>query len=145
LRDEEAVHEIADTLIDEIEKRFDLLPEGEVSRTRQGWPLAWKGRWAADQRLEFLKAISRFSSNYAPLFGRLLTPLVNGVRVAGPFQPTWNDGLQPRLVLLDGEGLGHTPKSSAAVSTSVSRRIESADAVLLVDSATQPMQAAPVA
>lgn len=145
LRDEVAVHEIADALMDEIEKRFELLPEGEISRTRQGWPLAWKGRWVPEERQEFLKAISRFSSNYAPLFGRLLTPLVNGVRVAGPFQPTWSGGLQPRLVLLDGEGLGHTPKSSAAVSTSVSRRIEGADAVLLVDSAAQPMQAAPVA
>ena len=64
---------------------------------------------------------------------------------AGPFTPTWNGSEVPKLVLLDGEGLGHTPKSSSAVSTVVSRRIETADAVLLVDSATQPMQAAPLA
>lgn len=51
----------------------------------------------------------------------------------------------PKLVLLDGEGMGHTPKSSSTVSTGVSKRIESADAVLLVDNATQPMQAAPLA
>jgi hypothetical protein len=55
------------------------------------------------------------------------------------------NGERPRLALLDGEGLGHTPKSSSAVSTDVSRRIEEADAVVLVDDATQPMQAAPVA
>jgi hypothetical protein len=48
-------------------------------------------------------------------------------------------------VLLDGEGLGHTPSTSASVSTTVSRRIGEVDAVLLVDSAAQPMQAAPVA
>jgi hypothetical protein len=47
-------------------------------------------------------------------------------------------------VLLDGEGLGHAPKTSSSVSTTVSRRIEEVDAVLLVDDATQPMQAAPV-
>ena len=70
---------------------------------------------------------------------------MNGVRVAGPFTPTWNGSEVPKLVLLDGEGLGHTPKSSSAVSTAVSRRIEAADAVLLVDSATQPMPAAPLA
>lgn len=148
LRDEETVHEIADDLMDEIEKRFDLLPKGaqtKMSRTKQGWPIAWEGLWDPDERDGFLKAVSRFSSNYAPLFGQLLTPLVNGMRVAGPFLPTWTDGCRPRLVLLDGEGLGHTPKSSAAVSTSVSERIEKADAILLVDSATQPMQAAPIA
>ena len=131
--------------MEEIEKRFDLLPPGEVQKTRQSWPLTWSGEWPVEKRAAFLRAISRFSSNYAPLFGRLLTPLVNGVRVAGPFTPTWNGSEVPKLVLLDGEGLGHTPKSSSAVSTAVSRRIEAADAVLLVDSATQPMQAAPLA
>ena len=145
LRDDERFHQVADALMEEIEKRFDLLPPGEVQKTRQSWPLTWSGKWSVEERAAFLRAISRFSSNYAPLFGRLLTPLVNGVRVAGPFTPTWNGNEVPKLVLLDGEGLGHTPKSSSAVSTAVSRRIEAADAVLLVDSATQPMQAAPLA
>ena len=142
LRDEEDFHEVADDLMEEIEKRFDLLPPGKIQKTRQGWLLAWSGEWPSEKRAEFLRAISRFSSNHAPLFGRLLTPLVGGVGVAGPFSAEWNGGEMPKLVLLDGEGLGHTPKSSSAVSTAVSRRIEAADAVLLVDSATQPMQAA---
>ena len=144
LRRDETFHEIADALMDEIEKRFDLLPPGQVSKNRQGWPLTWQEEWPKEKRGEFLESISRFSSNYAPLYGRLLTPLVNGVRVAGPFAPKWANGHIPKLVLLDGEGLGHTLKSSSSVSTKVSRRIEAADAVLLVDNATQPMQAAPV-
>lgn len=144
LRDEEGFHEIADAVMEEIEKRFDLLSAGEVRKTKQGWPLSWSGTWQIEERSQFLKAISRFSSNYAPLFGRLLTPMVNGVRVAGPFSPIWLEGAPPKLILLDGEGLGHTPKSSSAISTSVSRRMESADAVVLVDNATQPMQAAPL-
>jgi len=145
LRDDEEFHQVADALMEEIERRFDLLPPGNVQKTRRGWPVAWSGEWPVDQRAEFLRAISRFSSNYAPLFGRLLTPLVNGVRVAGPFAPSWAGSDVPKLVLLDGEGLGHVPKSSSGVSTTVSRRIEAVDAVLLVDSATQPMQAAPLA
>ena len=145
LRDDEDFHQAADTLMEEIEKRFSLLPPGKVRKTRQGWPLSWSGEWPIEKRAEFLSAVSRFSSNYAPLFGRLLTPLVNGLRVAGPFSPSWNGSDVPKLILLDGEGLGHTPKSSSAVSTAVSRRIETADAVLLVDNATQPMQAAPLA
>jgi hypothetical protein len=145
LRDDDEFHELADALMDEIEKRFNVLPSGKVKKTRQGWPLAWSGEWPPEKRREFLTAISRFSSNYAPYFGHLLTPLVNGVRVAGPFRPRWGDGDAPKLVLLDGEGLGHTPNSSSSVSTAVSRQIEAADAVLLVDNATQPMQAAPLA
>jgi hypothetical protein len=143
LREDEAFHRISDELMDEIELRFSLLTEGVVRRSKQGWPQSWS--WESADRASFIKAVTRFSSNHAPRFGRLLTPLVNGVRVSGPFAPAWNDGRQPKLVLLDGEGLGHTPKSVAAISTSLTRRIESTDAIVLVDNAVQPMQAAPVA
>ncbi|MGD9794045.1 MAG: hypothetical protein AB7V43_11240 [Acidimicrobiia bacterium] len=143
LRRDERYHAIVDALFDEIEKRFELLTGGQLRRNRQGWPTSWT--WATPERGPFIKAVTRFSSNYAPLFGTLLTPLVSGVRVAGPFAPTWIDAEPLRLVVIDGEGLGHTPSSAAALSTSVSKRIEEVDAVLLVDNAAQPMQAAPVA
>lgn len=144
LREDEEFHRVSDNLMDEIELRFALLDEaGTVRRNKQGWPQSWS--WQTDNRVAFIKAVARFSSNHSPRFGLLLTPLVNGVRVSGPFIPEWNDGHQPKLVLLDGEGLGHTPKSVAAISTSLTRRIESTDAIILVDNATIPMQAAPVA
>lgn len=143
LRRDERYHSVVDALFDEVEKRFELLDRGEVARNRQGWPLSWS--WSTTDRTELVKAVSRFSSNYAPLFGTLLTPLVNGIRVAGDFRPAWSAGESPRLVIIDGEGLGHTPSSAAALSTAVSKRIEQVDAVVLVDNAAQPMQAAPVA
>jgi hypothetical protein len=143
IRDDEQFHGIADDLLDEIEKRFGLLDPALVRRTKQGWPLSWS--WETNDRTALIKAVSRFSSNYARYFGQLLTPLVNGVRVSGPFAPTWMKGSAPKLALLDGEGLGHTPKTTGSVSTTVSRRIEEVDAVLLVDNAMQPMQAATVA
>lgn len=139
------VREIADPLMDEIEKRFSLLPASSLTRTPQGWPLTWCGSWPAEERGEFLRSVSRFSSNYRPLWGRLLTPLVSGIRVAGPFAPRWKSGRAPRLVLFDGQGLGHTPKSSSSVSTALSRLIDATDAVVLVDNAAQPMQAAALA
>jgi hypothetical protein len=140
LRSDERFNAVVDSLIDEIEKRFDAVPVGEIARDRQGWPSTW--RWASGDRTAFLRAVNRFSSNYKPLFGQLLTPLVNGIRVMGPFRPTWLEGELPKLVLIDGEGLGHTPKSSAALPTAVVKVIESVDAVLLVDNASQPIQAA---
>ncbi|MBS0659124.1 MAG: hypothetical protein JSR82_12855 [Verrucomicrobia bacterium] len=143
LREDDDFHRISDALMDEIELRFSLLVQGSLRRNKQGWPQSWS--WETEDRASFIKALGRLSSNYAPRFGRLLTPLVNGVRVAGPFLPNWNDGQRPELVLLDGEGLGHTPKSVASISTSLTRRIETADAIVLVDNAVQPMQAAPVA
>ena len=142
LRQSDEFHEIVDSLVDEIEKRFGTLEAGELRRNRQGWPTTWS--WESHDRAAFIKVVTRFSSNFAPLFGRLLTPLVNGIRVRGPFQPDWS--AEPvHLVIVDGEGLGHTPQSVAALSTHVATQLQDVDAVLLVDNAAQPMQAAPVA
>jgi hypothetical protein len=140
-RDDEAFQQIVDTVMDEIEERF-ALPDGKLQKSKPGWPLTWT--WETADRDAFITSISRFASNYSPLFGTLLTPLVNGVRVSGPFYPAWTTE-KPKLVLLDGEGLGHTPRSMSTISTTVSKRIDMVDAVILVDNATQPMLAAPVA
>ncbi len=142
LRGSEEFHQIVDALLDEVEKRFALLDPSTLRRNRQGWPVTWTTE--TEDRDNFIKVVMRFSSNYAPLFGRLLTPLVNGIRVSGPFMPTWAAEAPP-LVLIDGEGLGHTPNSAATLSTAVAKRVEEVDVVLLVDNAAQPMQAAPVA
>jgi hypothetical protein len=142
LREDDDFHEIADNLIEAIEQRFDALAVGTVQKTKQGWPRTWS--WETSERPEFIRTVSRFTSNYAPHFGTLLTPLVNGIRVAGPFKPEWLD--RPlALVILDGEGLGHTAESATSLPTSITRRFEDVDAVLLVDNATQPMQATAVA
>jgi hypothetical protein len=141
-RDDEAFQQVVDAVMDEIEERFALLPEGKLQKTKVGWPLTWT--WKTGDRDAFIASISRFASNYAPLFGTLLTPLVNGVRVSGPFYPAWTND-KPKLVLLDGEGLGHTPRSMSTISTTLSKRIDLVDAVILVDNAMQPMLAAPVA
>lgn len=143
LRQDEEYHTIADELMDEIEIRFRALTQGNIGRTKQGWPIHWE--FTASDRNSFIKEILRFSSNYAPLFGTLLTPLVNGIRVKGPFSPLWDKSAFQPLVLMDGEGLGHTPDSSSSLSTRVIRRMGEVDAIILVDNATQPMQAGPVA
>jgi hypothetical protein len=141
LRDDEDFQELADNLMEQIEQRFELLEVGERQKTKQSWPRLWS--WESHERERFLKVVSRFSSNHAHYFGSLLSPLVNGIRVAGPFKPEWAEE-QPKLVLLDGEGLGHTPDSSASIPTAMTRRFDDVDVVLLVDNAAQPMQAAPI-
>lgn len=129
-------------VIDDIQTRLELVPGGEFSRTRSGWPTSW--RFSTNKRDEFLRQVRWFSSNYAPSYGRLLTPLVDGVRVRGPLFPEFTP-THPQLVLLDGQGLGHTPDSSASVATSITKRFGDVDIILLVDNAEQPMQAASLA
>ena len=143
LRQDEEYHAIADEIMDEIELRFSALTLGSPRKTKQGWPISWA--FSSSDRNAFIKEILRFSSNHAPLFGTLLTPLVNGIRVKGPFFPAWTEDSNQPIVIVDGEGLGHTPDSSSSLSTNLLRRIDMVDAVVLVDNAAQPMQAAPVA
>lgn len=133
---------LTDGLMNEIGKRFDSLKVGSVEKTKQGWPRLW--HWASQDRPAFLMKVNRFSSNYAGFFGELLTPLVNGIRVQGPFAASWRGTDMPKLVLCDGEGLGHTPEFGTSLPTRMVQRIEEVDGVLLVDNATQPMQAAPI-
>ncbi len=138
-------HYLADIIFEDVESRFDYLAPEDIVRGKDKWPIKWSARFTSDKRTEFLSILNRFSSNYAGYFGRLLTPLVEGIRVAGPFAPDWYGVGQPKLVLLDGQGVGHTADSSSSISTTVTRRFRLVDAIVLVDNAAQPMQAAPCA
>ena len=92
----------------------------------------------------FLKQVRWFTGNHHQQMGRLLTPLVNGIRVRGPFYPTFpqlqND--DRKLVFLDGEGLGHSAKEATSVSTKVTEKFQTVNMILLVDNAESPIQAA---
>lgn len=139
-----AFQELTDQILDDCESRFADISQGVIEFGKDKWPLFWSYNVPQAQRAEFIKAVNRFSSNTASQFGQLLTPMVDGIRVSGPFLPEWHEGEPPRLVFLDGEGLGHTPASAASISTRITKRFDLADAILLVDSAQQPMQAAPI-
>lgn len=143
LRQREGFHSLVDEILDRVEERFAALAPNGFRRDRSDWPLLWE--FETGDRTEFIRTVNRFSSNYAPNFGKLLTPLVQGIRVRGPFQPDWYRDGECKLVLMDGEGLGHTPDSSASISTNITQRLNDVDAVVLVDSAEQPMQAGPQA
>lgn len=141
LGDSEDLNTLVDEVLDAIEARFDFVQAGKFDRDSIGWPIRWRYRASAADRTEFLKQVRWFSSNYAPLFGRLLTPLVEGLRVKGPFAPAaWaSSNSVPPIVLLDGVGLGHSTGTGVQISTSVTRRFDLAHAIVLVDDATKPI------
>lgn len=133
---------VINLLVDEVIERFAALSFGALTFDDEGWPLLWT-QTSSDRRT-YLGELSAFYGNAASNFGRLLTPVVNGIRVSGPFIPTWSD--KPlRLVIVDSEGLGHTPSSISSLSSSLVRKVGQSDAVLVVDNAQQPMQAGPLA
>jgi hypothetical protein len=141
LTQEESFHELVQDVLEDVRGRFDLVTAGQLHRRPSGWPELWE--FGSTDRAEFIRHIRWFSSNYWPQFGRLLTPLVDGIRVRGPLFPDFLEG-RSQLVLIDGQGLGHTPDSSSSVTTHVTRRFGQVDVILLVDNAQQPMQAAPL-
>lgn len=142
IREDENAQSLIDDILTEVESKFSVLENGAYERDKSDWPRRWS--FESDDRKEFIKTINRFSSNYAPNFGKLLAPIVQGIRVSGPFRPNWlpKDESIPKLVFIDGEGLGHTPASASTLPTSITKRYDMAEVILLVDSATQPMQAA---
>jgi hypothetical protein len=142
VRDADTYHSLIDEIADAVELRFAMLTKGKLELDSSKWPSHWT--FSIDDRGEFIKTVKRFTSNTASLFGTLLTPLVDGIRVSGPFRPEWAPEENPRLVLLDSEGMGHTSDSVTSVPPRISRRYDKVDVVLLVDNAKQPLQAAPV-
>lgn len=129
-------------IMDEIQQRFTCLTEGESNLCTKGdWPEVWT--YESSDRHQFIAKVRQLSSNATQYFGRLLTPIVEGMRIKGPFSSIFAQD-DYKLVLMDGEGLGHTPDSAISVTTRITSRFKDVDIILLVDSATQPMQAAPL-
>lgn len=141
LLDDDAFRDLVLDIMEDIQLRFDRLDVGTL--TKRGKAARWPELWTYEtaDRDDFLRQVRWFSSNYAQAFGRLLTPLVDGIRVRGPLHPVFTDR-RDKVVYLDGQGLGHTPDSSSSVTTHVTQRFADVDTILLVDNAEQPVQAA---
>ena len=137
----DAYWDIVHDVMEDVLAKFQYLSAGELTRSSGSskWPISW--RFVSEDRTEFLKHVRWFSSNSAPSFGRLLTPLVDGIRVKGPFYPTFTER-RAKIVYLDGQGLGHTPDSTNTVTTHITQRFSDVNAIVLVDNAAQPIQAA---
>ena len=130
-------------ILDRIQDRFDLLEAGSLETDSKNWPIVWT--YESQDRNEFLRQIRWFSSNHHLQYGRLLTPLVDGVRVQGKFVPRHPElGVAPKLVLIDGEGLGHRVSSVESVSTHVTELFALVDRIVLVDNAQQPIVGPPL-
>lgn len=130
--------ELTSDILDEIRSKFELIADGKFVKTTTGWPRAWYLDTSAEQRDTFLKSARFFSGIAHQSWGKLLTPLVNGMRVSGPFKPSWSD-TQPKLILIDTEGLLHKAGTSADLPEQTLALLHEVDVILLVDSAKNSM------
>jgi hypothetical protein len=128
----EGLAEIVSLMIEELRDRSEIEVPGNISRTATGWPTAWKFEASASEREQFIKEIKRFTGNAREEFGKLLTPLVNGVRVAGPFFA--GTGRRP-LVLCDTVGFGHHADTASDLHEAYTALCDRADCILIVESA----------
>lgn len=126
--------QLVSDILDELRSKFEQLTIGKFEKTTTGWPRAWMMKAKVEDRHGFLAALRFFSGISDRQWGRLLTPLVNGMRVQGPFRANWAD-TEPRLVLIDTEGLGHKANATADLPEQTASLLHETDVILLVDSA----------
>ena len=130
---------LVSTILDDLRQKFEYIPFGRLLKTTTGWPRLWLMTAPVSDRNEFLLAVRFFSGIDHRSWGKLFTPLVNGIRVAGPFAPPWAaDGESPRLVLIDTEGLGHKAGTTFDVPDHIVSRFPDSDAILLVHRGDAP-------
>ena len=125
--------EIVTLMLEELRDRSDIDVPGSIRRTATGWPVAWKFEASASEREQFIKEVKRFTGNLREEFGKLLTPLVNGVRIAGPFFAA-TGGRRP-VVLCDTVGFGHYAGTASDLHEEYTALCERADCILIVESA----------
>ena len=120
-------------VMDEVKIRFGEVAQGKFTKSSTGWPAAWMWTVSTDEKKDFLKVIRKFTGNSRPQWGTLLTPLVNGVRVQGPFHPEWAPASYNH-VFIDTEGLLHG-RANADVPTELTELFKKVDSIVLVESA----------
>ena len=134
-------HDQRDALTEEILEEFERRLCAATGQS--SWPVTHRISDTTD-RTEFFRLLRPFYQNNRKLFGVLVTPLVQGIRVRGQFAPpSFMATSMPAWVLFDGQGLGHeqgrATKINRTVPPELAKKFSSADLILLVDRAVPAM------
>jgi hypothetical protein len=135
--DEERLDALTEEILEELEAKL-------CSATGSSkWPAIHRIPDTTD-KAEFFRRLRPFYQNHRFLFGTLVTPLVQGIRVRGRFPgPPWAADAMPSWVLLDGQGVGHEQAASTKINRTLrpelTKKYSSADIICLVDRAMPAM------
>lgn len=142
-RTDPALAALVERILADVAMRFSTLRYGQLLVEHDAsWPRCW--RFTTEERALLWAAVRRLAGNERGSHGTLLSPLVEALRVRGPLHPTWASEI-PYLMVVDTEGLGHVPGTAASLPVPVLEQLARADRIVIVDDATHPMQAAPLA
>src|ERR1051325_3040776 len=135
--DDDQLNALCEEILEELEARLCIVT-GETS-----WPVVHRIA-PTPHKAEFFQRLQPFYQNNRKLFGALVTPLVQGIRVRGRFSPPqWASSSLPNLVLLDGQGVGHEQggptKINRTIPPDLARKFSGADIICLVDRAVPAM------
>ena len=132
-------NDLVSEILDNLRDKFHGVHVGHLVKTTTGWPRYWSMTKQNSDRESFLESIRFFSGIDRRYWGKLFTPVVNGIRVAGPFAPIWATSAEsPHFVLIDTEGLGHKATTTADVPDYIVSRFPESDAILLVHKGDVP-------
>jgi hypothetical protein len=136
--DQGLLDELTEEILEELERRLC------AATGQHSWPVTHRISHTADMK-EFFRRLQRFYQNQRALFGALVTPLVQGIRVCGRFfPPPWAGGSSSRWVLIDGQGVGHERGTTSAIDRTIppelTKKYSGADLICLVDRAMPAMQ-----
>ena len=125
--------DLVNGVMDEIAERFDSVAGGKPVKSSTGWWDAWTLSMPSQKRDDFINAVRGFCGTAKDQWGSLLTPLVTGIRVSGPFRPAWvPEGEEYRHVFIDTEGLLHA-RMTSDVPDELTSLFNDVDNVLLID------------
>jgi hypothetical protein len=136
--DSEDFAEIVELIINTIKLRFSVVKKGDYKLDTRGWPIYWK--MATQDKEELIEQMRWFAGNDGRRFGQLLAPIVNGIRIKADFKPNWmGEDESHKLVILDGEGIGHDSGITTSLPINITKRFQDVDVIAVVDNAVQPM------
>jgi len=128
---------LSDDIVKKIEERFRPFKKTGLPQTPD-WPA--NIHLIAGGRDEFISQVRYLIGNDASLFGSLISPLIEKIRLSGPFAPRGESCSQ--LSVMDSEGLGHISSTATTLPVAITDHFSEFDSIVLVDNSKQPMQAA---
>ncbi|WP_078409069.1 hypothetical protein [Priestia abyssalis] len=117
--------QLAEALVEEVERNFGALEEGNIMYHEDDWPLCW--RFKTKDRAYFLQVLYQLFGDDPAFDGKQLSSLVEGMRLKGPFRPLSHEQGFPKLMITERRVTG------GHLSAWQIEKITAADAAVLVE------------
>ncbi|MEK5394309.1 hypothetical protein [Paenibacillus sp. FSL K6-2859] len=130
-----------DQIMKEIETTINkvLTIEGLfIEKTRYDWISYIHAKQL--NKSDCLNLIEKLATNKKKLFGEILTPIVESIRVQGPFFPDWVvEKEKYKFTFVDGRGLDHVLKEAFSVPLEVNYKLRRANKIIYVQNGSETM------